>query len=83
MVKVGKKEVVNKTTFKISNWNKITPKCWKRIGDVCIYSLPLLQGVIMQSPFSSDTKIWINFILGIFLVGSKMITKFFSQEKKL
>lgn len=70
-----------KHTFKLDNFNKVTPKFWKRLGNTCIYSLPLLQGVIMSSPFNSDTKIWLNFIVGILLVGSKFITKFFSEDE--
>ena len=71
-----------KQTFKVSNWNKYTPKFWKYLGNACIYSLPLFQGIVMQSPFNSETKIWINFILGVLLVSAKMITKFFAEETK-
>ena len=80
MVKVEKKEVANKTTFKLSNWSKRTPCFWRKLGNTCIYALPLLQGAMMKSPLEGDTRMWVDFILTAVLVGIKAFTKFFTVE---
>lgn len=72
----------NQKKICISNWNKPTPLFWKRLGDTCIYSLPLLEGVILSSPLNSEAKMWINFALGIVLVSAKAFSKFFAEETK-
>jgi len=72
---------MKKTTFKVSNWNKITPAKWKLIGNTCNYAIPLLIPVIAMYPIEPITKLWITAILSTVLVVTKFITKFFSEEE--
>lgn len=74
--------IKKQAVFCASNWNKKTPLFWKRLGDVCIYSLPLWQGLIMKSPLSPEAREWAEFIVGFILVLTKMLTKFFAEEPK-
>jgi hypothetical protein len=69
-----------KHTFKRSNWSKITPKVWKRIGDTAIYAQPLVFGMIMQMPVPDVTIKWITFGASVLLTGIKVICKFFGYE---
>lgn len=71
-----------KVTFKASNFSKVTPKIWKRIGNTAIYSLPLLQTAIMGSPMGGDAKQWVGFGVTVLLVAAKGLTKFFTEETK-
>lgn len=67
-------------SFGLRNWKKQTPLRIKLVGDMCVYSLPLWQALVMSSPFSETVKLWINFIFGAFLILAKMVTKLFSIE---
>lgn len=69
-----------KTSFKTCNYSKPTPKKWRRIGDACILTIPLLQGTIQSSPLNADTKAWIITFTGLILVGAKFVTNFFTEE---
>lgn len=60
------------------NWTDPTPIKIKKIGDMCVYTLPMWQGLIMTSPFGDKTKLWLNFIIGGLLIIAKVITKMFS-----
>ena len=70
-----------KQRMKVKNWNKRTPKFWKRIGDVCIYSLPMLISAIMASPLNADARQWCMFLLTVILVAAKAITKFVAEDE--
>lgn len=61
----------------VRNWKKPTPRKIKMIGDTCVYTLPMWQGLITTSPFSDTWKIWLNFIIGALLIMAKAITKLF------
>lgn len=69
-------------SFKIDNWKKPTPCKIKLIGDMCVYTLPMWQGLIVGSPFSDNTKLWLNFIIGAMLIIAKAITKLFSEGEE-
>lgn len=72
---------MKKTTFKTSNFNKLTPTKWKRLGNTCNYAIPLLIPVIAMYPIEPIVKVWITSILSTVLVGTKFITKFFAEEE--
>lgn len=67
----------------VKNWKKPTPRKIKMIGDMCVYTLPMWQGLITTSPFSDTWKIWLNFIIGALLIMAKAITKLFSENEQL
>ena len=67
----------------VRNWKKPTPRKTKMIGDMCVYTLPMWQGLITTSPFSDTWKIWLNFIIGALLIMAKAITKLFSENEQL
>lgn len=70
-----------KMTFKTENLSKQTPKLWKRIGDVAIYTLPMWQAAVIASPLSADARMWIGFGIALLLPAIKGITKFFAYEE--
>ena len=72
---------MKQATFKVSNFNKRTPKQLKRIGDACIYGMPLFIGAITGSPMTDSAKVWTIFGLNVILVGVKVFTKFFTDEQ--
>lgn len=74
---MGNNEVMS---FHINNWKKSTPWKIKRIGDICVYSLPMWQALVVGSPFNDKTKLWLNFIIGALLIVAKVITKMFSED---
>lgn len=67
----------------VKNWKKPTPWKVKRIGDMCVYTLPMWQGLITTSPFPDAWKVWLNFIIGALLIMAKAITKLFSDNEQL
>lgn len=67
----------------VKNWKKQTPWKIKRIGDICVYTLPMWQGLITASPFPDAWKVWLNFIIGALLIMAKAITKLFSDNEQL
>ena len=69
------------TTFKTSNWNKLTPKKWKRLGNACLFAIPLLSPVIAGYPIDPIVKVWISSVLSTVLVVAKFVTKFFAEEE--
>lgn len=70
-----------KTTFKASNFSKITPKKWKRIGDFFIYVIqPTLACVAVALPIADADKVWWLFASTVVASLTKGLTKFFSEE---
>ena len=67
----------------VKNWKKPTPWKVKRIRDMCVYTLPMWQGLIATSPFPDAWKVWLNFIIGALLIMAKAITKLFSDSEQL
>ena len=64
----------------IDNYYKKTPRIVKLIGDIMLFSAPLLSGVVMAAPFSEATKAWVLFGVNIILVLGKIMTKFIGDE---
>ena len=71
-----------KHSFKASNWSKMTPKLWKRIGDTAIYAQPLILGVLTQMPVSDEIIKWMIFGVSAVLIGVKTMCKFFAYPEK-
>ena len=64
----------------IDNYYRKTPKIAKLVGDIMLFSAPLLSGVIMAAPFPEPLKAWILFGVNMVLVIGKIITKFIGDE---
>ena len=67
----------------VKNWKKPNPWKIKRIGDMCVYTLPMRQGLISTSPLSHNWTRWLNFIIGALLIMAKAITKLCSDNEQL
>jgi len=66
--------------IKLSHWKERTPEFWRNIGNAALYGLPLLQTVVVASPFSAEIRLWATFVLSFALVLVKMVTKLFKEE---
>lgn len=64
----------------LSNYSKKTPATAKLIGDVMLFSAPLISAAIMAAPFAEPLKSWLLFGFNVVLVVGKIITKFFGEE---
>ena len=72
---------MSRTTFKASNFNKLTPKKWKRIGDFMIYVIqPTLACVAINLPIADAEKVWWLFASTVLASITKGLTKFFTEE---
>ena len=65
----------------LENYHKETPKIWKIIGDVFLYSIPIITTSMMAIPGSIDPAIREWIIWGWSLLSSliKIITKYISE----
>ena len=64
----------------LDNYYKKTPRWAKTLGDILLFSAPLISGAIVASPFDEVTKTWALFITNIVLVVGKILTKFMADE---
>ena len=64
----------------ISNYYKKTPHTVKVIGDIMLFSSPLISAAIMAAPFTEPLKAWLLFGCNIALAVGKIITKFIGDE---
>lgn len=66
-------------TIKTSNLKLPDNPKWKKIGDICIYTLPQLLILIVALPITDNQKVWLQTGTGCFLVIIKAISKFTSD----
>lgn len=66
--------------LKVENLNKPSNKKWKLIADIMLYSLPLLNGIIITMPLEDVTQKWIMFGVNITIVAFKTVSKFTSEQ---
>jgi hypothetical protein len=64
----------------LSNYHKKTPATPKLIGDIMLFSAPLISAAIMAAPFDETLKSWLLFGFNLVLVVGKIITKFYGEE---
>lgn len=64
----------------IDNYYKKTPRIAKLIGDIMLFSAPLISAAVMAAPFAEPLKSWILFGVNMTLVIGKIITKFIGDE---
>ena len=68
-----------KLSFK--NLSKPSNATWKLIADIGLYSLVLINPVIMSSGFEDNTTKWLLFLTNLLVVAFKTISKFTNDEK--
>jgi hypothetical protein len=64
----------------LSNYSKKTPATAKLIGDIMLFSAPLISAAVMAAPFTEPLKAWLLFGFNVVLVVGKIITKFYGEE---
>ena len=73
----------NMVQFKFENYGKRTPAHWKLIGDTALYSIPIIDSLLMAMP-EVEHKAW--FVWGWAVLASciKIATKYMNDvtEKK-
>ena len=70
----------NTMMLKVENLNKPSNKKWKLIADIMLYSLPLLNGIIVTMPLEDVWQKWIMFGVNIAIVAFKTVSKFTSEQ---
>lgn len=69
--------------LKVSNYNKISNKKWKLVGDILIYALIpelALLALVPETVISAQAQVWIAVVAAEFGLVSKLISKFTSEE---
>lgn len=68
-------------SFKFENYNKKTPPHWKAIGDTALYSIPIIDSLIVLIP-EIPAKVWI--VVGWTFIAAvvKIITKYITEVEK-
>jgi len=65
----------------LSNYNRQTPKKWKAIGDTALYSIPIIDSIILAMPDVS-WKIWLVWGWSVLAAIVKIITKYVSEVEE-
>lgn len=65
----------------LDNYSKATPAGWKLVGDVFLYSIPIVNGAVMAMPGGIDPVVREWIIWGWSLLSSliKIFTKYISE----
>ena len=67
--------------FEINAWNKPSDPNWKLIADILLYTLPLVNGVILTMPISDTAHKWILVVTNLSIVFAKAVTKFTVKDE--
>jgi hypothetical protein len=62
--------------LKFSNYGKPSDPMFKKIGDYCLFAIPLYLPLLASLPLNDNLKLWIGGILGFVLATVKIISKF-------
>jgi hypothetical protein len=65
----------------LSNYYKKTSTTAKLVGDIMLFSAPLLSAAVMAAPFTEPLKSWLLFGINVALVVGKIITKFITDAE--
>lgn len=66
--------------LKAENWAKPSNKQFKRIADIMLYALLLVNPVIVSANFNDETTKWLLFGINMLIVVFKTASKFSSEE---
>ena len=64
----------------LNNYNRKTPRFWKRIGDTALFGIPFITAAITPMPFEETTKLWVIGVCDLILALIKIVTKFIGDE---
>lgn len=67
--------------LKLENLKKPSNAKWKLLADICLYSLMLINPVIVTAGFDDNTTKWLLFGANLLVVVFKTISKFTSNEE--
>lgn len=67
--------------FKLENYHKQTPPHWKAIGDTMLYSIPIIDSILMAMP-EVEYKAWLIWGWSLVAAGIKIATKYIEDVKK-
>ena len=59
-----------------NNYNKVSNKIAKRIGDICLFSIPIYIPIILELPIKDSIKTWLISSLSFIMATVKIISKF-------
>jgi uncharacterized protein (DUF697 family) len=69
--------------IRLENYTKRTPDRWKRIGDFFLYSIPVVNGVMMTMPeveHGAAVKAWVLFGWNLIASLIKIATKYLADD---
>lgn len=67
--------------FKLDNYHKQTPRHWKAIGDTALYSIPIVDSLLMAMP-DIPHKEWLVWGWSVLASAIKIATKYISDIEK-
>jgi len=67
--------------LKLENLTKDSNKTWKLIADIMLYSLVMVNPVVISAGLSDETTKWILFSVNMLIVLFKTVSKFTSNEE--
>jgi len=65
--------------LKFKNYDKPDSPIWKKVGDICLFTIPIYTPMLLSLPFTDTQKMWIGGLLNMVLATIKIITKFTSD----
>ena len=68
---------------KLGNYSKRTPARWKQVGDFFLYSIPVVNGVLMTMPeveHGAAIKAWVIFGWNMLASLVKIFTKYMADD---
>jgi hypothetical protein len=69
--------------IKLDNYNKKTPDHWRRLGDFFLFSIPVVNGVLMTMPeveHGAVIKAWVIFGWNMLASLIKILTKYMADD---
>jgi len=58
------------------NYNKPSQPIYRKIGDICLFAIPLYTPIILSLPITDNVKLIVTAITSIVLATVKIISKF-------
>jgi hypothetical protein len=66
--------------LKFKNYDLPSSPIWKKIGDICLFTIPVYIPILLSLPLKDVQKMWIVGVLNMLLATIKIITKFTVDE---
>ena len=69
--------------IRLENYTKKTPDRWKKVGDFFLYSIPVVNGVMMTMPeveHGALVKAWVIFGWNMLASLAKIATKYLADD---